>query len=135
MAKERKKTSDQLIKAGEGSIADLIGPCITIHQGDGLAPVVIPADKKGNTIANMIVAAEVRNMIQRTIKKYREQDLMPNPKDLKDLAEAARSLATFSGDVYKDDDASLNAQPKKVEKAPAEEADVSFDSIEIPEKK
>ncbi len=131
MAKERKKTSEQLIKAGEGDIADMIGPCITIPQADGLAPVVIPADRKGNTIANMIVAAEVRSMIQRTIKKYREQDLMPNPKDLKDLAEAARSLATFSGEIYKEDDASLNAQPKKVEKAASEAADVSFDAIEV----
>jgi hypothetical protein len=124
MAKEKKNLT--LAKAASGSLQDLIGNSVSVTLDDGTI-VLIPADKNGNRIANMVVAAEVRHIIQKSIKTYRDKDMLPTPKDLKDLAEAAKSLANFSGEIYKEDDGGLNEKPKVAERVKPSE-DVDFDS-------
>lgn len=112
---------------GKG-LVDLIGNAATITLPDG-SSVIVPAGKSGNRVANMIVAAEVRHLLQNSIKRYRDQEMLPTPKDLKDLAEAAASLARFSGDVYKEEEADiLPSEPKKDAKPAAPSEDVSFDA-------
>ncbi len=131
MAKEKK--SDSLAK-NNGSLADLIGNSIAIKLDDGTT-IIVPADKAGNRVANMVVAAEVRHLIQNSVKKYRDQDLLPTPKDLNDLASAAEKLAKFSGDIYKDEEAVLPTEPKKADAKPKAADDVSFDVPPNPEAK
>ncbi len=57
--------------------------------------------------------------------------MLPTPKDLKDLAEAAKSLNQFSGEVYREDDGSpleKETSKKKVIKVGAAD-DVDFSSV------
>ncbi len=131
MAKPKVK-NETLTKAEGGSLADLIGNSIAIKLPDG-SSLIVPADKAGNRIANMIAAAEVRHAIQAALKKYRDQDMLPTPKDLKDMADATATLAKFSGDIYKDDDATLPTEPKKTSESKPKAADeVSFDEAVAP---
>jgi lipopolysaccharide export LptBFGC system permease protein LptF len=126
MAKEKKNLSLQ--KASSGALADLIGNSVSIQLADG-STVLVPVDRQGNRIANMVVAAEVRHLLQNSIKTYRDKDMLPTPKDLKDLAEAAKSLSQFSGEIYKEDDAPLQESPRKAEKATASVDEVNFDEV------
>lgn len=112
------------LKGVEGTMQDLIGGSVDIKLPDG-GVVIVPSEKSGNRIANMILAAQIRTMIQRSIATYQEKEMLPTPKDLKDLASAARELHVFSAEIYKEDDTPL-PEPKKV-KAPAKEDDVNFD--------
>lgn len=126
MAKNKEKpTRDRELKGVEGTMQDLIGTSIDIKLPDG-AVVIVPSEKSGNRAANMILAAQLRHLIQNSIKTYREKDMLATPKDLKDLAEAAKSLHQFSGDVYREDDAGQTAMPKKI-KDSRDTTEVSFD--------
>ncbi len=106
---------------------DLIGNSVDIKMPGG-ATIIVPSDKSGNRVANMILAAQIRAMIQKNLKRYDDQDMLATPKDLKDLAEAAKSLHQFSGDVYKEDDGGQPvAKPKKVADS-SDNSDVNFDT-------
>jgi len=125
-----KKAADKTELSTKGSINDLIGNSISVTESNG-DTLIIPSDKAGNRVANMILAAQIRSLIQGSIKTYKEKEMLPTPKDLKDLAEAAKSLNQFSGEVYKDDDGTPLQQEtakKKVIKVDAAE-DVDFGSI------
>src|SRR5690349_1186230 len=112
MAKPKKERPGRsLIPATEGTMADLIGDSVDIKMPDGDS-VIVPTEKSGNRVANMILAAQIRHMIQNSIKTYKDKDMLPTPKDLKDLAEAAKSLHQFSGEVYKEIEEPI-AQPKR----------------------
>ena len=65
--------------------------------------VIVPVDKTGNRIANMVLAAQMRSLIQNSIRTYREKEMLASPKDLKDLAEAMKSLEGMSRNVYAED--------------------------------
>lgn len=118
------------LKGVEGTMQDLIGGSVDIKLPDG-GIVIVPSEKSGNRVANMILAAQIRTMIQKSIATYQEKEMLPTPKDLKDLASAARELHVFSSEVYKEDDAPL-AELKKV-KAPKEAEEVNFDeALETP---
>ena len=60
----------------------------------------VPVDKNENRIANMISAAQMRDLIQTQIKRYKDGELDLSPKELKDLAEALSTVSKMSGDVY-----------------------------------
>lgn len=118
----------------KGSINDLIGNAISVQEADGKT-LIIPSDKSGNRVANMILAAQIRTLIQTSITTYKEKDMLPTPKDLKDLAEAAKSLHQFSGEVYKEDDGTPLEQKTKAQKVIKVDAadDVDFSkTIEPP---
>ena len=127
MAKNEKKPGrDRELKGVAGTMQDLIGNSVDIKMPGG-ETIIVPSDKSGNRVANMILAAQIRAMIQKNLKKYDDQDMLATPKDLKDLAEAAKSLHQFSGDVYKEEDSGqISAKPKKIEDAKVE-SEVNFD--------
>ncbi len=126
MAKNKAKpTRDVELKGVSGTMQDLIGNSVDIKLPDG-GVVIVPTEKSGNRVANMILAAQIRHMIQDSIKTYKDKEMLPTPKDLKDLAEAAKSLHQFSGEVYKEDDPLPNA-PKKIREVAAPADDISFD--------
>lgn len=128
MAKKQKEPKrDVELKGVEGTMQDLIGNSIDIKLPDG-GLVIVPSEKSGNRAANMILAAQIRHLIQDSIKTYKDKEMLPTPKDLKDLAEAAKSLHQFSGEVYKEDEP-LPTAPKRVKDTPKED-DINFDVIE-----
>lgn len=121
MAKDKAKPSGA--NSVKGTMQDLIGSSVDIKLPDG-GVVIVPTERSGNRVANMILAAQIRHLIQDSIKTYKDKEMLPTPKDLKDLAEAAKSLHQFSGEVYKEDDP-LPTLPKKIKETTPDE--VSFD--------
>ena len=97
---------------------------IEVKNKDG-SIVAVPLTAEDNSNANKILASQVRNLIQKTIEKYNEATL--TPKELKDLASAAKELADFSGEVYKSGDLNPNDTEKKAEKV--DDSSVSFDKL------
>jgi hypothetical protein len=132
MAKNKAKPKRDIeLKGVAGTMQDLIGSSVDIKMPDG-GIVIVPSERSGNRVANMILAAQIRHLIQESIKSYKDKDMLATPKDLKDLAEAAKSLHQFSGEVYKEDEPMPNA-PKKIREPSKADDDISFDSaIETP---
>src|SRR5664279_5555571 len=59
--------------------------------------VFVPSNKEENSVASMVTAAQMRDLIQAQIKKYKDGELQLSPKELRDLAEALATVAKFSG--------------------------------------
>lgn len=72
----------------------------TVVKAGGV-DVIVPNGPKENATANKLLASQLRDFLQRQIKKYNDADAQATPKDIKDLAEAAKNIAQMSGDVYK----------------------------------
>ena len=69
--------------------------------------VRVPNGKEENITANKLLACSARSLLEDQIKRYRDEGLRITPKELRDLAEAAKSIADFSATVYND------VEPKK----------------------
>ncbi len=83
----------------------------------------VATNKSENAIMNMIVAAQMRNLMQETIKKYKDDDVKLMPKELADLAKAARDIAQFSAEIYIGVEDIAPQEPKRVDpSAPDNEA-------------
>lgn len=82
------------------SLAKLIGNSIVVKDNDESEGIVVPMGPEQNRMANMLLAAQMRQMIRDMMKRYKEKDATLTPKELKDLAESARTLAEFSGTIY-----------------------------------
>lgn len=103
MAKAKKKSS---------ALARLV-QSIEITNADGTTTMV-PISADDNATANKILASQMRNLIQQSIEKFGNMDHM-SPKELKDLTEAARNIAEFSGEVYKAGESIDDPGEKKVD--------------------
>lgn len=62
--------------------------------------VRVATDKYENAVLNMIMAAQGRTLIQEALKKWKDMDETPSPKELRDIAGAMRDLAAFSAEIY-----------------------------------
>lgn len=62
--------------------------------------VMVAANAEENSILNMVLAGQIRATIQEALKRYKDKDMLPNPKELKDLTDAASKMAEFSGTIY-----------------------------------
>jgi hypothetical protein len=93
--------------------------------------VRVACDKKENAILNMIMASQIRHLLQEQIKKYKDADQTLTPKELNDLTAAARNIATFSGEVYGGQESIEPPGEKKVEKDDEEDFGVLGKPIEI----
>ncbi len=116
MAKQDLKTELALI--GDKSIQ--------VETDDG-ETIVVPMDKDGNAMANKILFAQIRHVLKKNIKDYHNQDRTLTPKEIRDLAEAAASVAKGSGEVFREADPFIN-QPGQ----PATEvkvSEISFDTL------
>lgn len=125
----KKKNPEKALTKTEGDISDLIGNSVSVKLADGTT-VIVPTDRDSNRVASAIVAAKVRHLLEKSLKKYNDMDVTPTPKDLKDLAEAAASLARSSGEVYKEAEGDIGPSDPKPEKAttPAPVKEVNFDA-------
>lgn len=110
--------------AEKSSEKKLMPNALVVKTADG-AELVLPSDKNENSIANKIVAAQIRQILTLQIQKYRALDQTMSPKELKDLADAGKALAQFSGEVYSaGDDIPKSKHPDSME-TKVEEVDFS----------
>jgi hypothetical protein len=90
-----------MAKKKSSALARLV-TSIEIKNPDG-SLTLVPVSAEDNTTANKILASQMRDLISRSIAKFGSLDMM-TPKELKEITEAARNIAEFSGEVYKSGD-------------------------------
>lgn len=104
------------------SVARIIGKHFKVLNDDGTM-FVVPAGKEENQTANKILASQMRSILQESIKEYKTKGAILSPTDLKNLAEAAKSVVTISGEVYSDGesliDSARTVNPETPEETPA----------------
>lgn len=110
----------------------IIGSSVSIDDGKG-GSFLVPLGAAENKIANQVLASQMRHMIQEHIKVFRDKDTTLTPKELRDLAEAAKSVAQFSGEVYVGNE-SLITKPEMKSAIPSEKPDdaINFDDLTKP---
>jgi hypothetical protein len=84
--------------------------CIEIKTPDGEV-MLVPISAEDNITSNKILASKMRRLIEDNMKSYSGKIM--TPKELKELAEAARSVAEFSGEVYKQGEPLEDGKPTK----------------------
>lgn len=90
--------------------------------------VHVPVGKEENRIASMVSAAQLRELIQSQMKKYKDGDLQLSPKDMRDLSEALHTLAKFSGEVYAAGEA-IGGEDTEKPKEPVPVAATTFEEV------
>jgi len=91
--------------------------------------VMVPTGQAENSMANKFLASQMRHMLHEQIKKYNDGEIRLTPKELKDLTEAARNVAEFSGVVYKESDEIDHLAPPKAGEKPAEAEEIDLGTI------
>lgn len=86
-------------------------------------------NKQENTILNAVVISQGRDLIQRSLKRYEDQDVVPDARELVSIIKSMRDLVEASNLVYPSDDPVLD-QPKKAEST--EPDDISFEALHQP---
>lgn len=89
----------------------------------------LAADKAENTILNMLLAAQGRALITRTLKRYKDLEETPSPKELRDIAAALRDIAAFSSEVYEAAEPISAGMEKEKEAEKADVTDISFEDL------
>lgn len=87
--------------------------------------ITVAANKEENSILNMVLAAQMRTMLQEALKDYKDKGMLPTPKELRDLIEAGARVAEFSGEVYA---ASEPIEPIEKEAEKTDPGLVTFDT-------
>jgi hypothetical protein len=109
-------------KKKSGAVARLV-ESIEIHNADG-STTMVPVTAEDNSKANKILASQMRDLITKSIVKFGGLAIM-TPKELKELTEAARNIAEFSGEVYKSGETIETGSIKRVEPIVSEVLDFS----------
>lgn len=81
--------------------------------------VRVATSREEDQVMNMFLAARIRNVLNKTMDDYKNDDVKLTPREIKDLASAARDIATFSAEVY------AAAEPIKDSPKPTEAPDVT----------
>lgn len=110
----------------------LIGSAVAISDGRG-GTMLVPTGKVENRVANQILAAQMRHYIQETLSKYRDGDRMLTPAELRQLAEAAKIVAQFSGEVYAESEHSIEPPTMKTA-IPTEKVPETIDFSDLTKK-
>lgn len=123
MPKKQDREATSLAKLTPDSIAIMV-------DGEELR---VAGNAQENDLMNKVNACRVRALFQKTLKDYADDNLKLGPKELKDLVEAARHVATLCGEAYaKEETNSLarNVTPQAENLA----ADIDFSvTTKIPE--
>lgn len=96
--------------------------------------VFVASNREENSMLNMVVAARMRALLETTLKKYKEKDVVMSPKELKDFTDAAKNIAEFSDVIYAGSDPLTDKGPegpKNVTGSDTIEA-INFDSLKKP---
>lgn len=119
-----------MAKAKKSAVLARLVEAIEIRNPDGTTTMV-PVSAEANSIANKIMASQMRALMQKSIEKFMDMPHM-TPKELKEFTEAARNIAEFSGEVYKAGEEVREPGEKKVDATTDE--DVDFSTIKAPPK-
>lgn len=93
MASKRKgKSRDEILN-------DLVPNSVMVKMADG-KDVRVAMDKEENTILNMMMVSQLRSIIQSAMQSYADKDVIPSPKELRDLAGAIKDSNDASNAVY-----------------------------------
>ncbi len=113
------------------SLSKLIGKSIVVKDGENDADgIIVPMGPEENRMANMLLAAQMRQVIREMMKRYKERDALLTPKELKDLADSAKILTEFSGNVYSG--GQFEVQPKSgPEEASPEAFKADFSGMKV----
>lgn len=89
--------------------------------------IMVPNGPAENANANRLLASQARDMVATTIKRLKDGDVCPTPKELRDLIEAAKAVADMSATVY----SATSDEPQKKQERQVEPAgdDINLDSI------
>lgn len=112
MAKPDKEVQD---------IEKIVGSSVRVDDGLG-GTFLVPSGPQENRTSNQILAAQLRHYIQQTLKRYKDGDKLLTPAELRQLAEAAKIVAQFSGEVYKDGESTISG-PTQIKTAIVTEPD------------
>jgi hypothetical protein len=83
------------------TLARLIPHSLEVKSGD--ETVVVAGNSEENRILNYFLAAKIRALLESNIAKYKDAETTLTPRELKDLADAGRSLSEFSATLYQQD--------------------------------
>jgi hypothetical protein len=87
--------------------------------------VRVATNESENRIMNQVLASQVRYLLQQSIKKFNDMEAPLTPKELRDLAEAAKAAATFSAEVYSKGDGIDPGKEEKPIESDDDEPDLS----------
>lgn len=120
-----KKTKDE--KAEQKAITKLV-PQSTKVLVDG-QEIIVAANAQENDILNKIVVGQVRTALTEALKRYKDKDMLPTPRELKELTAAVKEMTELSANVYKGSK-SIDEVPeqKNVTKTDADEDIIDFDA-------
>ena len=99
-----KKTKEQVLN-------DLTPNAVVVRMGDKDVRVAI--DRGENNILNMLAVAQLRSIIQSAIASYEEREVIPSPRELRDLAGAIREVSESSNAIYDKIELPNARQPEK----------------------
>ena len=101
-------------------------PNSVVVKQDG-QEIVVPTTRQETAFMNMFMAAALRTKIFEELKRWKDLDEHPSPKELADLAKAAKDIASLTSDVVFAQD--IEAQEKRVEPEPPA-PDVDFSKLD-----
>lgn len=82
------------------TLARLIPQAIEVKSGEDV--VVVAGNAEENKILNYYLAAKARSLIDNNLERYKAQETLLTPRELRDVAGACRELAEFSATLYKE---------------------------------
>ncbi len=97
----------------DAELSRLIPKSMTIKTDSGT--IVVAGNSEENKILNYLIVGQIRDLVQSTLKKWKDSEQVPSPKDLKDIAAAGRDLCEFSDAVYKGADELQKPDEKQAE--------------------
>jgi hypothetical protein len=74
----------------------------SIEVKDENGTLSVPVSKESNSLANKVLITRIRTMIEESIKEWKMKGLSLTPKELRELAGAARDVADSSNLIYGD---------------------------------
>jgi hypothetical protein len=117
-------------KASKKSAIERLTPNAITVRVNG-EDVRVATSREEDQIMNMFLAARIRNVLNKTMDDYKNDEVKLTPKEIRDLAAAARDIATFSAEVY------AAAEPIKDSPKPTEAPDateINFETLHnVPE--
>ena len=96
----------------------------SVEIADGSQVIRVAGNASENRTLNYLLAAQIRALLEKNVKKYSDIEQPMTPKELKELADAGRSLAEFSAEIYKGE-SEFDSTEKAAEAIPAVMTDFS----------
>lgn len=120
-------------KKSKALVASSLAPKSIVVSVNG-EEVMVPQDKHENAVLNFFLAARMRKVFENHLDMYKQDELKMSPKEIRDLAAAARDIAAFSAEIYAANEPIETGGEKKAQEVETE--DIPFDDLsKLPEVK